>query len=832
MISEDELSRLTSENEELRRKYQASVRYIRDKVDQLLTVMGTSPLKPEELDDETLIAVDPIGIISNSFVRILRHLNRTNEKIKIANDEIKAIFESAGMGILVIDGDMRVLEYNSMLREHFFRGTSSMIGQSCHMLICKREDLKDCPFREIFKTGKSVHMEKLFLHGRYYDVVGTPVMDSNSRISRAVIAYMDVTERIRADEELRESEEKYRDLFENTKDIIQCIKPDGSFLYVNRAWREALGYSSEKVSDLTIFDIIHPECDDCGSEFKSVVFGEKPGRIETKLITQDHREIIVEGNISNILEKDRFVGTRGIFRDITERKRAEEALASEKERLLVTLRSIGDGVITTDISGTIVLINKVAENLTGWSQQEAAGRPILEVLNIIDEKTRLQADNPVYRAMKSGETVELENHTILISRDGAERIIADSVAPILDSRSEIVGVVLVFRDITEKKDLEHRLLKAEKIESLGVLAGGIAHDFNNLLNGIMGNIDLALIDPDLPDNVNTLLSRAEKATLMAIDLTSQLLTFSKGGAPIKKTASISELIKCSIDFVLRGNSAGCESFFSPDLWQVEVDEGQISQVMNNLVINAVQAMPEGGLIRVSAENVIVGHSKMRGLKEGGYVKITIKDNGVGIPGENIGKIFEPYYTTKQTGTGLGLATAYSIIRNHNGLIDVESRVGSGTAFYLYLPALVGKTESKKEPLANDLLEMGKGKILIMDDDQIVRQTIGDMLNHLGYEVAFATEGHEAIKIYKKDMEAGCRFDAVIMDLTIPGGMGGKEAIRKLLEIDPGVRAIVSSGYSSDPIMANHVKYGFVGVVAKPCRIKNLGEVIKKVISET
>src|SRR5208283_5046226 len=596
MISEDEIKRLTSQNAELQRKYQASVRYIRDKVDQLLTVMGTSPLKPEELDDETLIGVDPIGIISNSFVQILRHLHRTNEKMKIATDEIKAIFESAGIGILVIDGDMRVLEYNTMLAKHFFDGSSGIIGQPCYKFVCRLEDAKDCPFMAIFKAGESVHQEKWLLHNRYYNVVGTPVINDSNEITMAVVVYVDITERIRKDEELRQSEEKYRDLFENANDIIQCIGPDGSFQYVNRAWNETLGYGSEEVSDLTIFDIIHPECDDCRSEFKTVVFGEKPGRIETKFITRDRREIIVEGNINNILDKDRVVGTRGIFRDITERKRAEESLASEKERLLVTLRSIGDGVITTDITGTIVLINKVAENLTGWSQQEAAGRPILEVFNIIDEKTRLKADNPVCRALKSGETVELENHTILVARYGAERVIADSVSPIMDTRSEIIGAVLVFRDITEKKYMEYRLLKAEKIESLGVLAGGIAHDFNNLLSGILGNIDLARTVYVLRDEVNIMLSRAEKATLMAIDLTSQLLTFSKGGAPIKKMASISDLIKCSIDFVLRGASVRCESYFSPDLWQVEVDEGQISQVINNLVINAVQAMPEGGLI--------------------------------------------------------------------------------------------------------------------------------------------------------------------------------------------------------------------------------------------
>jgi len=368
MIYEDENKRLTSENEELLRKYQASVRYIRDKVDQLLTVMGTSPLRQEELDDETLIGLDPIGIISNSFVHILRHLNRTNEKLKLANDEINAIFESAGMGILVIDRDMRVLEYNSMLREYFFDGASSFIGQPCYKLICQHDYPAGCPFVKIFKNGESVHCEEWLLHNRYFNVVGTPVMHDGSEVTGAVIVYMDITERIRAHEELKQSEERYRDLFENANDMIQCIKPDGSFLYVNRAWHEVLGYNDEKEPDLTIFDIIHPECHKCGSEFRSVVFGENPGRIETKLITHDGREIIVEGNISNIFEKDRFVGTRGIFRDITERKRIE----TERDKLIVELKEAFAKV--KQLSGLLPICascKKIRDDKGYWNQIES-----------------------------------------------------------------------------------------------------------------------------------------------------------------------------------------------------------------------------------------------------------------------------------------------------------------------------------------------------------------------------------------------------------------------------------------------------------------------------
>ena len=702
MIPEEQIRRLASENEELQKKYETAIGYIRKKVDQLLTVMGTSPLKSEELDDKTLIGVDPIGIISNSFVQVLRHLNRTNEKLKITNEEIKAIFESAGMGILVLDRDMRVLSYNPMLQEHFFADISGMVGQQCYKAICKRNDhIKDCPFRTIFETGEHVQQVEWVINDRYYNVIGTPVKDDHGNITMAVLVYMDITERILADEALRKSEERYRDLFENANDLIQCIGPDGSFLYVNRAWCETLGYGLEEVPDLTIFDIIHPECSECGPEFKNVVFGEKTGRVETKFITRDGREIIVEGNINNILEGDRSVGTRGIF-----------------------------------------------------------------------------------------------------------------------------------RDITEKRETDEKLLKAEKIESLGVLAGGIAHDFNNLLNAIIGNIDLALTFSNPEDEIHQRLVRAEKAALLAKDLTGQLLTFSKGGAPIKKVVSIIGLIRDSAGFAMRGANVGCEFSLPADLWQVEVDEGQISQVINNLVINAVQAMPEGGLVHVSAENVSVEDPKLQLIKEGEYVKITVKDEGVGIPKEHISRIFEPYFTTKQTGSGLGLATTYSIIRGHDGLIEVESNVGAGTAFYIYIPAVAGKVGGQDNVEKSRLPETGSGKVLLMDDEEIIRETAGDMLKYMGYDVAFARDGNEAIHVYKKALGSDCPFAAVIMDLTIPGGMGGKEAIQKLLEIDPGVRAIVSSGYSSDPIMANHRQYGFAGVVAKPYKTKDLGAALKKIVSES
>jgi PAS domain S-box-containing protein len=524
----------------------------------------------------------------------------------------------------------------------------------------------------------------------------------------------------------------------------------------------------------------------------------------------------------------RRVGSISVALDITNRKRAEAALAAEKERLNVTLRSIGDGVITTDAEGNIVLINKIAEAITGWTEEEAVGKPLDQVYHVIDEKTRARCESAVEEVLETSETGGLVNHTILVARDSTERIITHSGAPIRDKNSNMIGVVLVFRDVTEKRKMEEELLKATKLESVGILAGGIAHDFNNILTTIRSNISLAKLEVDSKGEVFELLTEAEKASLRAKDLTQQLLTFSKGGAPIKKAASISELIRESTSFALRGSKVRCEFSLPDDLWPVEVDEGQVSQVIQNLIINADQAMPQGGRVNVSAENMMIGADHGLPLKAGRYVKLSIADQGIGIPAAHLQKIFDPYFTTKQKGSGLGLATTYSIIKKHDGHITVASELGAGTTFTIFLPA------SQKESLPKKAVEekplVGQGKILIMDDEEGIRKTIGRTLRRIGYEVDFAEDGAEAIERYKKAQGAGQPFDAVIMDLTIPGGMGGKETIKELIQIDPQVKAIVSSGYSSESGMADLKQYGFRDLLCKPYTIQELSQTLHRVMN--
>ena len=504
----------------------------------------------------------------------------------------------------------------------------------------------------------------------------------------------------------------------------------------------------------------------------------------------------------------------------------ERRLKESQQWLATTLKSIGDAVIATDSHGCVIFMNPVAEALTGWEQEDAAGNPLKTVFNIINEETGKQAEDPATKVLREGVVVGLANHTVLIAKDGTKRPIDDSGAPIGDDKGNIIGVVLVFRDITEKRKREEELLKADKLESVGILAGGIAHDFNNVLASIIGNISLAKMHLKPGSKIFDLLSAAETASMRARRLTGQLLTYAKGGAPVKETASIQRLIKESSLFVLQGSISGCEFSIAEDLWPVEADMGQISQIISNIVINANQAMPEGGIIRVAAENLVLEEKNEMSVKPGRYIRISIKDQGTGIDEKHLSKIFDPYFTTKNEGSGLGLATAYSIIKKHNGHISVDSLLGAGTTFSIYLPAS-DKAIPVKEEAA---LLTGEGKILLMDDDRMLREMANGMLEMLGYEVEFAENGAEAIEMYRKAKESEKPYDAVILDLTIPGGMGGKEAVKKLLELDPQLKAIVCSGYSDDPVMPNYREYGFKGMMAKPFDLQALGKVLNDVLN--
>ncbi|MRR58079.1 MAG: PAS domain S-box protein [Deltaproteobacteria bacterium] len=509
-------------------------------------------------------------------------------------------------------------------------------------------------------------------------------------------------------------------------------------------------------------------------------------------------------------------------------KKALESLAEERERLAVTLRSISEGVITTDMNGRIVFLNAAAGRLIGRSKEQAVGRLLSEVIHIIHEEGGTgNLDTLLDTTLTRNRMIELAAASTLVSLDGTTRIVSISVSPLHDRTGTISGVVLVLRDITEKKALENELFKVQKLESLGLLAGGIAHDFNNLLTAILGNISLAKCLTPPESTVRSRLDQAEKATDRAADLARQLLTFARGGVPVKKSVAPARLLTDSANFALHGANVSCEFTLPDTLWPVEADPGQINQVVNNLVINAVQAMPDGGRIHIRAENVLLSKKGTIPLRSGRYVRIAVEDSGIGIPEEIRQQIFDPYFTTKPYGNGLGLSTTYSIVRNHGGHITVESTPGSGTTFLVYLPA------SDRLPMEaiieDEKFTDGRGRVLVMDDEEMIRNVAVEMLRHMGYQAVSCANGDEAVSLYREAMESGKPFHAVLMDLTIPGGMGGEEAVRYLLGIDPDVRALVSSGYSDCQTIDEYRDHGFWGVVAKPYTIRELHRALRETL---
>lgn len=488
------------------------------------------------------------------------------------------------------------------------------------------------------------------------------------------------------------------------------------------------------------------------------------------------------------------------------------------------IRNMLDSLIVLSPEGKIITVNEPTCRLLGYEEHELIKQPLMKVLGDESALKGLELGDLI----KKGTIDSIE--TSYASKNGTRIPVLFSGSVMHGSEDNIQGIVCMAQDISDRKKLEEELIKNEKLRSLGILAGGIAHDFNNMLTAISSNVSLAKISMKPDEKAFKRLTQAENALAITSNLTQQLLTFAGGGEPIKKAASIGELMKDSADFALRGSNVKGDYYLPADLWPVQIDEGQISQVIRNIIINTVEAMPKGGTVKVRGENIFVNLEDGLPLREGKYVRITIEDDGPGIPKEHLIKIFDPYFTTKEKGSGLGLSICYSIIKKHDGHIAVKSQAGAGVTFFIHLPvALDESTSSQGEIEDEEDIYKGKGKILIMDDEEIIREVTGELLKALEYQVDYATNGTEAIDIYKGAMETGNPFDAIIMDLTIAGGMGGQETIQRLREIDPAVKAIVSSGYSNDSVMADHKKYGFKGVVAKPYKLAEMGKVLRKVL---
>ena len=832
-------------------------------------------------------------------IKALLRMRQAESRASTVARQWQVTFDTITDGICLVDREGIIIQCNKAMTDLLGRQIQEITGRKCGELIkCPHLDPEGSCFKRMQNTGQRESFDHPF-DDRWFHVSMDPILDEAGRVNGAVQIVSDITGQKRAEDE----RERISGLLDAERVRFEAVlkqMPAGVVIVEAPSGKVVLG--NEQMEKIFRQPVIMAAAVEQYGEWKGFHSDGSPYRTEEWPIARSARggEVVINEEIdilrgdgsrstisvssAPVRDKDgRITAAVAAFVDISERKQIENELRGYRHHLeeLVKERTaeltavnehlrfeIGERrqaeaklreselkystlveqardwvVILQD--GVFKFSNQAVRAITGYTVEEILGKPFVDFLS--PESRDLVSQR--YALRLTGESSPSFYEAKILNKDGTVRDVEVSAAAI---QYEGKPASMAFmRDITERRRMEENLQKAQRLESLGVLAGGIAHDFNNILTAIIGNLSLAKMLAKPEDRVYHLINETEKSSHRARDLTQQLLTFSKGGAPVRKTASISELLKDTTTFALRGSNVKAEFSLAEDLWPGNVDIGQISQVINNLVINAKQAMPAGGTIKVTARNVTIGRgaaqepgslpAAMRSehdlltkeglsLKEGEYIKISIEDQGTGIPDEILRKIFDPYFTTKEQGSGLGLATSYSIIKRHDGFITVKSQVGVGTTFFIYLPA-----SREKEPAASPAPEdaawfhSGRGRVLVMDDEETVRNTAGQMLLFMGYEVGLAKDGAEMIDLYMKARESGHPFDAVIMDLTVPGGMGGEEALRKLREIDPAAKAIVSSGYSGNAIMSDFEQAGFNGVVVKPYKVQELGETVRRVI---
>jgi len=528
----------------------------------------------------------------------------------------------------------------------------------------------------------------------------------------------------------------------------------------------------------------------------------------------------------NNIELDREVKKRTIQLE-SEKEKVQTAYQSllESEERYRQLVELSPEAVIVHSEGKIRFVNKSCLTFLGVKKSKDLINE--KLINLFHPEFRDAISEELNRIYNKKEKTELSLSKIL-RFDGTEVDVKIIGAPIIYLGRK--SGQMIIRDVSEKIKLEESRSRAQKLESIGILAGGIAHDFNNILTAVLGNISLAKSGLNESDKLYLSLESAENATTQAKKLTNQLLTFSTGGAPFREAANIFEIVKETADFTMRGSKSKCKIEKQNDLWAVDVDPGQMHQVVQNIIINSDEAMPDGGIIKIQLENIHVSEAVSIPLSMGKYVKLRFSDEGIGINKELLQKVFDPFFTTKQRGSGIGLATVFSIIKKHEGHIDIDSVLGKGTTIEIYLPA----SEKAPEPKIKDNSESGSfngEKILILDDEKLVIEIAEEILTHLGCKVMITRDGNDTIREYLNAMAMNDLYSILILDLTIPGGKGGKDVIKELLKYDPNVRAIVSSGYSNDPIMSEYEKHGFKAVLPKPYTIESVNKILRDVLYE-
>jgi PAS domain S-box-containing protein len=778
----------------------------------------------------------PVAI--EAIVTDITDRKKAEHALNEAAEILKATLESTADGILVVNKEGKILNASARFHEMW-----RIPGE----LIEDRDDEKLLNFvldqieepeaflariRTLYKSSNEDFDTIYFKDGRIFERFSCPLV-RDGEISGRVWSFREVTERARTEQALRESEERFRLVAESAPFGLSILRPDGTFEYLNPRFTEIFGYTIRDIPDKKSWlrkaypDVTYrkkvvsiwkadttsgPEAKDTGD------------RVFTVRCRAGQDKIVRFRNVTMKDKRHCF-----ICEDISAHVKAQRALRESEEKFRELADLLPQPVFEIDQGLTFTFVNHAFRDSFGYKQDDFPWG--LKVFHILAPEDHERAQHGFKRVL-AGENPAGAEYTA--RRRDSTRFPAALYCNTIMRSNRLAGLRGIIVDITERKKAEEELLRAQKLESLGVLAGGIAHDFNNLLAAILGNVSVAQTCVEPGEAISEFLVAAERACLQAKGLTQQFITFSNGGLQVRQVQAIGELISDAAHLGLSGSNVEYELHASNNLWPVCCDAGQIRQLINNLIMNAKEAMPGGGTIEIEAKNERVETDGVSPLEPGNYIRITIKDHGLGIPEEYLARVSDPYFSTKQRGCqkgmGLGLTVAYSIARQHGGHLGINSREGQGTTCILHLPAseetLRESESSKPQTPAHNVL----ARALLMDDEEMLRNMAGQMLKRLGYAIELAKDGAEAIELFKKAKEAGEPLDVVILDLTIRGGMGGKEALDKILEIDPAAKAIVSSGYSSDPVMANCEKYGFKSAIQKPYRLNELRDIVHRVVS--
>ncbi|MHA1730780.1 MAG: PAS domain S-box protein [Promethearchaeota archaeon] len=744
-------------------------------------------------------------------------------------------FDFAGVIFVVLDRQGRIARINKMGCEILGYERGEIVGKDWFQLAITEDqvgevrswfgklmngEVEPVEHTENYVVTKSGELRKIAWHNSVF-------RDESGRILFTISSGEDITEKEGAERSLQESEEKFRAIAEQSILGIVIISLEGEVMFANQVVADMVGYPLEEVLSW-----------DVETAFKHLLPGNRFAFVENfyKIVNDgvdyqtEYESTRKSGErlwVRFFARKIRFRGedmVQAIMLDITGRKEAEKKLAASEERLRSFLRNFQGVAFRCDMNLHPEFCLGSVTEITGYSDSDFLRDDLRWEDLVVPEHLEAYGKNIDKLRSIPGLSIEFEYQ--IKDKAGKVRWIQELARNITNDQGQIVAIDGTRYETTERKKWEEESLKAQKLESIALLAGGIAHDFNNILVGILGNVNLVQLSKNLPPDVAESLDGLEKAALQARDLTKQLLTFSRGGAPVKRPESLESLIRDSVSFVMRGRNSRCELDLPSSIPTVDVDASQIKQVLNNILINAVQAMPGGGIINIRVETTFLLKSPEFPHQAGEYVKLSIRDQGDGIPRSLRDRVFEPYFTTKEEGTGLGLATSYSIVKRHGGHISFDSVEGEGTTFHVYLP--ISSEEVHQSSRRPDLREFA-GKALVMDDEPTVQRVLSRLLSKLGFEADMARDGMEAIALYDKKLAEGDPYAVVIMDLTIPGGMGGKEAVKHLVALDPNVKAIVSSGYSNDPIMSSYKEFGFAGVLTKPYTVRQLQKTLGKVL---